>query len=216
MHLSVHDLSDIDIFDNVTNNITSLAYGNASTASGISGLLFGIDSATQSLVVIDAAMHTGTENDQAANNVNYGKAEPIGGSFDNLGINGSTTFDVTGLDFDVNGRLFGIENNSDSLVEFTTETLGDENTTLMRYVESLPTGADYTSLTFAVETVNYYDFYNSVYYTINNTGAAGASSAVRYRVPHRAMKLLSPSRQQPRPKPLITVLAMVLILSSTL
>lgn len=150
-------LSPLSLANAGFGNITSLAYSKAMVPTlGTAGRLYGVDEATQTLVVIDdrVVKPDPAGSDDLINNTLYGHAIAVGDEVGNLQAADRSTYRITGIDFDRQGRLLGVEDNSDVLVEIYTDQRLVDNSAPLEFVRPLTPGDIYTGFSYCIRESN--------------------------------------------------------------
>ncbi|MCK4628241.1 MAG: hypothetical protein KAT56_04520, partial [Sedimentisphaerales bacterium] len=144
-------LSIIDLDALGFSNITELAYGNMPGDDPDNGKLYGYDTDTQTLLLLDNRLWVrNVGGDLISNITNFGTAWPLGGAdqVGNLTDPSGRSFNIVAMDFDNEGRLLAVEDNDNIMVEISTEAfmLGDNGR--VELVQVLPPDNVYRAMTF--------------------------------------------------------------------
>ncbi|MFC1783052.1 hypothetical protein ACFL02_05650, partial [Planctomycetota bacterium] len=130
--------------------ITSLAFDNGTDWDQIDNKLYGIDPTTQTLLIIETRETLPGPDGLPQPNDRFGMLSLPGGGLGNLGNPGGSAFAISEIDFDLEGRLYGLETNTSSLVQISTESFSNPNSERVDLVMRLPEGEEFQGLTFDV------------------------------------------------------------------
>ena len=142
MRLSVHDLDFLGFED-----VRTIAYGNVLGSNADNGLLYGVDSATQTLIRIDPRPLVGNQYNNQVMNPDFGRAYAVGDEMNNLGDSGQGSYDIQAIDFGLDGKLYAIENTTQSIVQLFTNPTVVQGSARIELVLRLPS-TDYTQIDF--------------------------------------------------------------------
>ncbi|MBN1844042.1 MAG: hypothetical protein JW810_00035 [Sedimentisphaerales bacterium] len=143
MVLSGHDLEFLGLED-----LRTLSFANMRGDYDVNGWIYGVDNPSQTLVRIDARPFVGSQSNVLVRNIDFGRAVPVGNQFDNLGNSGTLPYDLVSIDFAPDGKLYGIETQSQSIVEIFTSASIAAARDRLELVLSLPAGEPFRDLEF--------------------------------------------------------------------
>jgi len=148
MWLSVHDLAFPGVgFEVGFEDVRMLAYGNVLGSNADNGLMYGVDSATQTLIRIDSRPLAGNQYNNQVMNPDFGRAFAVGGELNNLGDPGLVPYDIQAIDFGLDGKLYAIENTTQSIVQLFTNPTVVQGSDRVELVLELPS-TEYTQIDF--------------------------------------------------------------------
>ncbi|MBN1435437.1 MAG: hypothetical protein JW936_00025 [Sedimentisphaerales bacterium] len=153
MYLSSVDIAVNDPVQGVVDfDIAGLAFGLVSDGPGeTNGKLYAVDSNNRTLMILDHRWQTSTTNSDLVPNPNYGEVSVYGGEIGNLG---TADVNIVDIEFDTDGRLYALEDNSDILLEVNTDIVRDTDTARLHLVDRLPAG-DYSAMTISPRPYSY-------------------------------------------------------------
>jgi hypothetical protein len=143
-------LSIIDLDASGFSNITELAYGNMPGNDPDNGKLYGYDTDTQTLLLLDNRLWVSNVGGDLIPNTNFGTAWPLGGAdqVGNLTDPSGRSFNIVAMDFDNEGRLMAVEDTDNIMVEISTEAFVPGDNGRVELVQILPSDNVYRAMAF--------------------------------------------------------------------
>ncbi|KPK75086.1 MAG: hypothetical protein AMJ79_12565 [Phycisphaerae bacterium SM23_30] len=138
-------------------HLTSLAYDNGMNSQQIDNKLYGLEEATQTLVIVETRELLPDGYGNLVKNDRFGMLSLPGGGLSNLGDPGGSTFGLKQIDFDLDGRLYGLGENTYTrdesyyyLAQISTDSFLDKADERLELVMELPEGEEYNDFNFDV------------------------------------------------------------------